>query len=581
MSRSSAHARSAERSTGNAPKRPHMTQNAQQVLEDRILAELPTTIPISAAAHKSAAIPIVRLPPSKEQSKRRQREAFLQHLRDWALSHDSSVYFKGTIQLNEDTFPDDILELGKSINCILSSGTLRKKIVVRLFRSQWHKSNVKRDISRTTNVGSGQYVAPYRLVIRSGSGWVQAREFFDRYHFTKSGKNQELLSQYSGSTCPWTDLPPGGQAGSAASISTWTAPLVPAAAAHSVGNTQMSTLTGPTFHNGGPHIVFTGIQQSPSVILPPNNSVYNNNIRNRLADNNGPVKQSNPRFSLSAYSKLNVPTLRLRDIVPISPLFRPFLRLPQELQDEILYRSIGYTGTMSVTRTVHPRTAVSSSKAPITVSKLFRISKTISAHFVPHIFRSTNFHFGMTGFTKFLWHIGPINRSNLRHLTFHFGIGSLLHCIRWLAPDLIWELFEPPVATNPPTLIHFWRCQLQDLLKELNLSTISIDIQDVPPRDVPMVVRILQSVLGSIGRIYVISKNSRVEFITRDCSQSVRRQIDNARVCTNTWREMSLQYHLDYKYQRWHMQHMWISKDEDLTPLLNLHMDKEKAFFDS
>lgn len=581
MSLPSAHARPTERSTGNAPKRIHMTQSAQQVLEDRILAELPTTIPISASAYTSATIPIVRLPPSKEQSKRRQREAFLQHLRDWALNHDSSVYFKGTIQLNEDAFPDDILELGKSVNCILSSGTLRKKIVVRLFRSQLHKSNVKRDLSRTTNFRIGQYVAPYRLVVRSGSGWVQARDFFDRYHFTKSGKNQDSLSQYSANTYPWTDLPPGNQIGPSASISTWTAPPTPAGTAHSVGNTQMSTLTGPTFQNGGPHAVFTGIQQTPSVILPPNNSVYNNNIRNRLVDNNGPVRQSNPRFSLSAYSKLNVPTLRLRDIIPISPLFRPFLRLPQELQDEILYRSIGYTGTMSVTRTVHPRTAVLSSKAPITVSKLFRISKSINEHFIPHIFRSTNFHFGMTGFTKFLWHIGPINRSNLRHLTFHFGIGSLLHCIRWLAPDPIWELFEPPVATNPPTLIHFWRCQLQDLLKELNLSTISIDIQDVPPRDVSMVVRIVQSVIGSIDRIYVESKNSRVEFITRDCSQPVRRRSDNVRQCTDTWRELSLQYHLDYKYQRWHMKHVWTSIDEELTPLLNSCMDKKKAFFDS
>jgi hypothetical protein len=581
MSCSSAHARSTERSTGNAQKRLHMTQSTQQVLEDRIQAELPTTIPISVAAQASAAIPIVRLPPSKEQSKRRQREAFLQHLRDWALNHDSSVYFKGTIQLNEDAFPDDILELGKSVNCILSSGTLRKKIVVRLFRSEWHKNNVKRDMSKTTDFRIGQYVAPYRLVIRSGSGWVQAREYFDRYYFTKSGKNQESLSQCSVSTFPWIHLPPDGHAGSAASISTWSAPPVPASTAHSMGNTQMSTLTGPTFHNGGPHVVFTGIQQSSPVILPPNNSIYNDNIRIRLADNNGSLKQSNPRFSLSTYSKLNVPTLRLRDIIPISPLFRPFLRLPQELQDEILYRSIGYTGTMSVTRTVHPRSAVLPSKAPITVSKLFRISKSMNEHFVPHIFRSTNFHFGMTGFTKFLWQIGPINRSNLRHLTFHFGIGSLLHCIRWLAPDPIWELFEPPVATNPPTLIHFWRCQLQDLLKELNLSTISIDIQDVPPRDISMVVRIVQSVIGSINRIYVISKKSRVEFLTRDYPRSVRGRIDNTRVCTNTWRELSLQYHHDYKYQRWHMQNVWTSKDEDLTPLLNLHMDKEKAFFDS
>ncbi|KAF3040351.1 hypothetical protein E8E12_009217 [Didymella heteroderae] len=272
-----------------------------------------------------------------------------------------------------------------------------------------------------------------------------------------------------------------------------------------------------------------------------------------------------------------------KDIVKISPLFHPFFRLPHELQDEILYHAIGYTGKIDIHghRAVHVKNASLSLSPPVTISKLFRISKRINEHMVPHIFRTTNFHFGMTGFTNFLWQIGPTNRSHLQNLTLRFGKASLLHCVRWLAPDPLWELFEPPVATNPPGLTYFWRCQLQDLMKELTFLSLTIDIRDVPPADVPMLVRILKSAIGSIQHIRVIDDlGTKKE--PHVCNQALHRRFPDFQ--EPTWRELGLKYHADHKHLRWHMRHKWAhtGRDEvDVRPVLNEWMDHNRAFFDA
>ncbi|XPS71268.1 hypothetical protein M3J09_003456 [Ascochyta lentis] len=213
------------------------------------------------------------------------------------------------------------------------------------------------------------------------------------------------------------------------------------------------------------------------------------------------------------------------------------------------------------------------------MATLFLISKAINEHMAAHIFRSTDFHFGITGLTKFLWQLGPLNRSRLQHLTLHFGRGSLLHCIRWLAPDLLYELFEPPVVTDPVNLTHFWRCQLRDLMKELNLLTLTIDTKDVPPTDVPLLIRILETVIGSVERIRIIGNQIGTNAAVDGSAQSLFlhfRHMPEA-----TWRTLSLNYHLTYMHRNWHMKPLWQARDVDHRPALEASMDKESAFFDS
>ncbi|KAL1649771.1 hypothetical protein SLS61_006148 [Didymella pomorum] len=269
-----------------------------------------------------------------------------------------------------------------------------------------------------------------------------------------------------------------------------------------------------------------------------------------------------------------------KDVVKISPLFHFFTRLPRELQDEIFYQATGYTGRISIYRANTTRPASSSSEPPITISKLFRISKAINEQMTVHIYRSTNFQFGMTGFTNFLWQIGPINRSHLQNLTFRFGKVSLLHCVRWLAPVPFWELFLPPVVTNPPSLTYFWRCQLRDLMRELTLRTLTIDIRDVPLADVPLLVQVLKSAMGSVQHIRIIDNlgSAKKPIVS---TQALHRRFPDFKEVS--WRELALRYHADYKHLRWHMRQKLAPYDPtvDVRPILDEWMDLNRAFFDA
>ena len=464
-----------------------------------------------------------------------QREVFIQHLKNWALNHDSSAYFHGKIRLSPQSVSlGEVVELGKSVSCILtdSSPANMKRIVIRLFKSHYHSSVVRhREKEQNDHIVSyysianqispsveqnesghdrsraqqDHSIAPYKLVIRSGSGWVPAREYLDKHYFTYPRKRDvQAIPQ------AWPEL-------------------------------------------------------------TTNNANGNSNFLPDATDQAVPPRTQSKHVGALFYNK---------ETVTISPLFRPFLRLPPELQDEILYEAIGYTRCVRLTRKDTALGTPDVSKPPTTISKLFRISKAINEHMTEHIFRSTNFHFGVTGFTNFLWQLGPINRPRLQHLTFHFGKVSLLHCIRWLAPDPIYELFEPPVATNPANLTYFWRCQLQDLMKELNLLTFTIDTKDVPGRDVPMLVRILGSTIGSVNQIKVI--NTEFSDVGELVEVFPKALSPNFKCMPNmTWRESSVAYFEDYRHQKWSMRNVWQIPGADLFPLLHIWMDKEKAFFDS
>jgi hypothetical protein len=386
-----------------------------------------------------------------------------------------------------------------------------------------------------------QPVAPYHLVVRSGSGWVTARQYFDKHHFAHPQKPDPPKAPPGPAWANLTeDIPPPLWANS-------TFPTTP----------------------------------TPGAFLPlsPNNVNWSINTNNQAREPSAPTKQHDQNSLLPIHSKQNRLAPAAKDTVTISPLFRPFLRLPQELQDEILFQAVGYTRRISLTHTLQVKNATRYLEAPISISKLFQISKAINQKMVPHIFSTTNFHFGMTGFTKFLWQLGPVNRSNLKHVTFHFGKQSLLHCIRWTAPDPVYEMLEPPVATHPTTLTYFWRCQLQDLMKELNLLTLTIDIGDVPLSDVPMLIRILSIAVGSVERIRVISNHGGTGMVIEENVQDLPTRFTDT--SKTTWRELCQRYHSDYKHYRWHMRQLWANHDVDTRVQLDAWMDKDKIFFDS
>ena len=204
---------------------------------------------------------------------------------------------------------------------------------------------------------------------------------------------------------------------------------------------------------------------------------------------------------------------------------------------------------------------------------MLQISKQMNEHLIPYMYHSTDFHFGLTGFTNFLWQAGPINRPQIRRLTFHFGKLALLHCIRWLAPDSVFELLEPPVVTNPRSLQYFWRCQIQDLARELHLLTLTIDVRDIPTADLAMVARILMSSFGSV---------QRVQFVTTSKSGKTTK-VDSGAECLATLKEEQTWRQLCAGYWERHKSHQYYYKFELMqfeSEAFDALMDWDKANFD-
>jgi hypothetical protein len=150
-------------------------------------------------------------------------------------------------------------------------------------------------------------------------------------------------------------------------------------------------------------------------------------------------------------------------------------------------------------------------QAAIPLHTAFKISKSLSRHLIPWIYRTTTFQFNTTGFTNFLWQAGPNNRTYINKIALDFGRSAIIHCIRWLAPDPVFTLFNPPLATEPPALQYLWRCQIQDLAKQLHLSLLTIDIQNIPTANIPFVVRTLSECFGSCKKIRITSSGVHVK----------------------------------------------------------------------
>lgn len=401
-----------------------------------------------------------------------QRRIFIGHLEQWASNHDSSACFHGKISLVTEGASIDDIELGKSVRCILTNTDwtdARRQIVVRLFPPRG------RD-------------AKHSLVVRNGSGWTSAREFFTKEYFT-------LKSAEKGSK--------------------------------------------------------------------------------RYNDDCGHMDRS-----LQSRSEMLGDKPDDKDTVTIQPLFHPFLRLPLEVQQMILGTAAGVTGTY---RPCRDRTSYADfpfrasisrnyySRPPsaISLSTMLRISKSFNEHLVPWVYNTTDFHFELTGFTNFLWQSGPLKRAEIRHLTFQFGPMSLLHCLRWLAPDPIFELFNLPIPTNPPALRFLWRCQIQDLSRELHLAVLTIDITGTPNVDIPFVVRILSRSFGSVDNIRFKQGTETVEMYSPRLAGLAQRR---------SWKEMCCAW-----FERNRFNHQALSSETRVKTVeeLGREMDRNSAFFDS
>lgn len=187
----------------------------------------------------------------------------------------------------------------------------------------------------------------------------------------------------------------------------------------------------------------------------------------------------------------------------------------------------------------------------------------------PWIYRTTRFQFELTGFTNFLWVSGPENRKNLRRVTFKFSSLAPLHCLRWLSPDPVFMLFDPPAYTSPHGLQYFWRCQIQDLARELHLQTLTLDLQGVQPAHVQMVVRILRHAFGSVAR--VVFQENGVDL------EEGHWRLEGLRE-RKSWREMCREWYKAYSANQGYMSDERRGKT---AGELEADMDGMKEFFDS
>ncbi|KAF2654334.1 hypothetical protein K491DRAFT_717264 [Lophiostoma macrostomum CBS 122681] len=131
----------------------------------------PPTTPRKHPSYSSS--PVGRSPRNPENASwvvEERRKAYLEHMDKWAKNHDSSTHFLGTLQIMSPETQVENLDLGKSVKCVLTDkawSDARKHVVVRLFPPRAKNGN------KTT----------YRLLMRSGSGWMGAREVLEKEYF--------------------------------------------------------------------------------------------------------------------------------------------------------------------------------------------------------------------------------------------------------------------------------------------------------------------------------------------------------------------------------------------------------------
>jgi hypothetical protein len=280
---------------------------------------------------------------------------------------------------------------------------------------------------------------------------------------------------------------------------------------------------------------------------------------------------TSPDHTLAVRAQALGPPPSIKDTIPIQPLFHPFLRLPPELQEQILLTAAGLSKHVNLCAGRHSL----ASKPPISLSTMLRISKPINKTLAPYIYRSTTFHLGTTGLTSFLWCLGPTHRLQIRRLTLHFGHLTLLHCLRWLSPNSVYELLEQPPITHPPPLAHFWRAQLQDLLREVQLHILTIDLEGVEGPDIPFIARVLRGVFGGVEEVRFVQTDGWGRVQELELGEDVWRLEGLGQ---RTWRELCKMCFLMYREQYGYFSKE-VAKMEGEE--MEERMDRDWKFFDA
>ncbi|KAF2814762.1 uncharacterized protein BDZ99DRAFT_494675 [Mytilinidion resinicola] len=192
--------------------------------------------------------------------------------------------------------------------------------------------------------------------------------------------------------------------------------------------------------------------------------------------------------------------------VTVRPLFNKFTLLPIELQQWIFELAMG-NGEEVKPHSSRQSRAVGRPVDDVSIAKLLTLSRSINCHITPWFFRTTTFHFGTQHLTTFLRQIGPINRSELRKLSFSFGRYALIHVLRFFTPNQVFELFNPLLTPQQ----HFWRVLLQDSMRELNLAVLTIKVDHIIKRDVSAIEKSLVTSFGSVGRVKFEKMGMQIE----------------------------------------------------------------------
>jgi hypothetical protein len=437
------------------------------------------------------------------------------------VSHDSSTFFQGKISLQPpEPGVNEEIALGKSVTCILTDSSFtdfRKIVAVRLFQPQKDsKKSTTRGPERTTNIKSAGLLSSDMKLAEHREGCCTGEED------------------------PW--------------------PLSSSKPNPSTSYYKLVFRCGSGWLSARDYL----------------NKLYFTHLAARLPGRHTHCVTDTADFIFGVRSQALGPPPSTKDTVHIQPLFHPFQRLPTELQEMILTTAAGLTRDFDLTN--DPRkTNTKTTERPVSLSTMLCISRHIYTTMQPYIFHSTTFHFGLSGTTNFLWQSGPVHRSQIRRLAFHFGKNALLHCVRWLAADPIFDLLEPPQPSGGSGLPLFWRCQLRALAQEVHLLELVVDIDGIPKADIAMVVRILTGVFGSVERVKFVEGSIPGKTVVVDKGDERL-----AGLGKESWREMVKGYIERYRRQiGWHNWHFKM----DLVPLREEEvddlMDKEMEFFDS
>jgi hypothetical protein len=112
------------------------------------------------------------------------------------------------------------------------------------------------------------------------------------------------------------------------------------------------------------------------------------------------------RLELDAYfvkrSQALGPAPSEQDSVTIQPLFPSFGKLPPEIQEMIFMAAAGLSRAYNLRSDDYGtlRVKKDTTRTPISLSTMFRISKRMNEHLLPFIHHSTDFHFGLTGYAR-------------------------------------------------------------------------------------------------------------------------------------------------------------------------------------